>query len=306
VTDGNASRTALGTALMRAVHTRKDRPQLIDDPWGDTLVSPAEKAALYRRILAGARPETRAKFEALGSEQAVIDVALHAHPSYAGVVVRTRYAEDALEAAVARGARQYVLIGAGFDSFIVRQPLFARDIEIFEIDHPATQAMKRERLEACGAAVSPNVRLVPADLATESLASVLARCGFSRIVPAFFSWLGVTVYLTRETNLATLLGIAESSAPASEVVFTYIDQRALEDGSSATMDRMRAARAAENEPWVSGFDPTTLADDLRALGLELMEDLGGLGLSERYLARRTDSLLLGRAGHIARAGVAAT
>ena len=306
MTDGSASRTALSTALMRAAHTRNDRPQLIDDPWGDTLVSPAEKTALYRRILAGARPQTRAKFEALGSQQAVIDVALRAHPTYGGVVVRTRYAEDALEAAVTRGARQYVLIGAGFDSFIVRQPLFARDIAIFEIDHPATQAMKRERLETCGAAVPPNVRFVPADLAAESLASVLARCGFSRIVPGFFSWLGVTIYLTRETNLATLAGIAESSAPASEVVFTYIDQRALEEGASDTMGRMRAARAAENEPWVSGFDPTTLADDVRALGLELVEDLGSSGLSERYLAERTDGLLLGGAGHIARARVIST
>jgi methyltransferase (TIGR00027 family) len=166
--------------------------------------------------------------------------------------------------------------------------------------------MKRERLEACGAAVPPNVRFVPADLAAEPLASVLARCGFARTVPAFFSWLGVTIYLTRETNLATLAGIAGSSAPGSEVVFTYIDQRALEDGASDTMGRMRAARAAENEPWISGFDPTALANDVRALGLELVEDLGSSELGERYLAGRTDGLLLGGAGHIARARVVAT
>src|SRR5262245_64518586 len=223
MTDGNASRTALSTALMRAVHTRIDRPRLIDDPWGDTLVSASEKSALYRRILAGANPEARTRLERLGSEQAVIDAALRAHPPYGGVVVRTRCAEDALEAAVASGVRQYVLIGAGFDSFIVRQPAFARDIDVLEIDHPATQAMKRERLAACGVVVPPNVRFVPADLSEESLASVLVRCGFSRTVPAFFSWLGVTIYLSRETNLATLAGIAQSSAPGSAVVFTYID-----------------------------------------------------------------------------------
>jgi len=306
MTDGSASRTALSTALMRAVHTRIDRPRLIDDPWGDTLVSPSEKTTLYRRILAGARPEARTRLELLGSEQAVIDAALHAHPTYGGVVVRTRYAEDALEAAIASGVRQYVLIGAGFDSFIVRQPAFARDIEIFEIDHPATQAMKRERLAACRVVVPPNVRFVPADLSEESLAAVLVRCGFSRTAPAFFSWLGVTIYLSRETNLATLAGIAQSSAPGSEVVFTYIDQRALEEGASATMHRMRAGRAAENEPWVSGFDPATLADEMRALGVELVEDLGSPQLNARYLAGRTDGLLLGGAGHIARARVAAT
>src|SRR5262249_54520755 len=132
------------------------------------------------------------------------------------------------------------------------------------------------------------------------------RSGFSRNVPAFFSWLGVTIYLSREANLATLAGIAQSSAPGSEVVFTYIHQRALEEGSSATIDRMRARRAAGNEPWVSGVGPATLADDMRALGLQLVEDLGSRQLSARYLRGRTDGLLLGGAGHIARARVAAT
>jgi methyltransferase (TIGR00027 family) len=306
VNDGGSSGTALSAALMRAVHTRLDRPRLIDDPWGDTLVSPADKAALCQRVLHGADPQTRQRLETLGSPQAVIDVVLRRHPTYGGVIVRSRYAEDALEAAVVRGARQYVLIGAGFDSFIVRQPAFARNLDVFEIDHPASQAMKRHRLEECGVAILPNVRFVPADLSREPLASVLARCGFSRAVPAFFSWLGVTIYLTRDANLATLRGIATSSAPGSEVVFTYIDQRALEGGRSATFEDMRANRAALGEPWVSGFDPATLADELRGLGLELVEDLGGLQLRERYCAGRTDGLAPGMTGHVARARVVAS
>lgn len=290
---------------MRAVHTRLDHPRLIDDPWGDTLVPPAEKAALYQRVLDGAAPRRRQRLEALGSQQAAIDAVLRRHPTYGGVIVRSRYAEDALEAAVIRGARQYVLIGAGFDSFIIRQPAFACDIDIFEIDHPASQAMKQDRLEACGVAMLPNVRFVQADLSHESLASVLARCGFSRAAPAFFSWLGVTIYLTRDANLATLRGIATSSAPGSEVVFTYIDQRTLEGGRSATLENVRAGRARLGEPWVSGFDPATLADELRGLGLELVEDMGSLQLTERYCAGRTDGLVPGMTGHVARARVVA-
>jgi O-methyltransferase involved in polyketide biosynthesis len=115
--EGGASRTALSAALMRAVHTRLDRPRLIDDPWGDRLVSAEEKAALSQRILESAGPEARARLEALASPQAVIDAALRAHGTYGGVILRSRYAEDALEAAVAKGVRQYVLLGAGFDSF---------------------------------------------------------------------------------------------------------------------------------------------------------------------------------------------
>jgi methyltransferase (TIGR00027 family) len=304
VNDG-ASRTALGAALMRAVHTRLDRPRLIDDPWGDTLVSAAEKAAIHRRVLEGTDSQTRRRLEALGSQQAVIDAALRRHPAYGGVIIRSRCAEDALEAAVKRGARRYVLVGAGFDSFIVRQPAFARDIDIVEIDHPASQAMKRQRLDECGVAIPPNVHFEPADLSRESLASVLARCGLTRAVPVFFSWLGVTVYLTRDANLATLRGIAASPAPGSEVVFTYIDQRALKSGRSRVLERVRSSPARLGEPWISGFDPAALADDLRAVGLELIEDLGSHRLRERYCAGRTDGLAPGTAGHVARARVVA-
>jgi methyltransferase (TIGR00027 family) len=303
VNDGGPSRTALSAALMRAVHTRLDRPRLIDDPWGDRLVSAAEKTALCQGALDRADPAARRRLEGLGSPQAVLDRVLRAHRTYGGVIIRSRCAEDGLEAAVARRARQYVLVGAGFDSFIVRQPAFARDVDIFEIDHPASQAMKRRRLDECGVNVPPNVHFVPADLSRESLASVLARCQFARTVPAFFSWLGVTIYLSRDANLATLRGISASSAPGSEVVFTYIDQRVLEGRRSATLERMRAGAAAMGEPWLSGFHPGTLADDLKGLGLALVEDMGNPELRERYCAGRTDGLAPGATGHVARARV---
>lgn len=300
--DGGPSRTALSVALMRAVHTRRDRPRLLDDPWGDRLVSEEEQAALHRRILDGVSPESRARLEALGSRHAVFDAVLPRHPTYGTVVLRSRYAEDALAAAVARGARQYVLIGAGFDSFALRQPDFAHDLQIFEIDHPASQAMKRDRLAACGATIAPNVRFVAADLGTESLADALGRSGFSRTVPAFFSWLGVTIYLTRDANRATLRDVATASAIGSEIVFTYTDQRAI-DGEDPTMRAMRNRRDAEGEPWISGFDPTALAGELQALGLALIEDLSGPNLLERYCAGRPDGLTIGPASHVALARV---
>jgi O-methyltransferase involved in polyketide biosynthesis len=97
--------------------------------------------------------------------------------------------------------------------------------------------------------------------------------------------------------------MATSSAPGSEIVFTYIDQRVLEGRRSARLEKMRAAPATLGEPWLSGFDPATLANDLRGLGLVLTEDLGGLELRERYCASRTDGLSPGIAGHIARVRV---
>jgi methyltransferase (TIGR00027 family) len=302
MTDGGGSRTALVAALMRAVHTRTARPPLIDDPWAERLVSAEDQAGLAERILAGAEPAVRARLEALGSVRAILDAALSRQPTYGGVVLRTRVAEDALAEAVAGGARQYVLVGAGFDSFAVRQPPFARALEIFEIDHPASQAMKRERLAASGADVPSNVRFVAADLGRESLADVLGRAGVSATTPAFFSWLGVTIYLTREANLATLRAVATASAPGSEIVFTYTDQRAL-DARPPALEAQRARVAAAGEPWLSGFDPTSLAVELRAVGLELTLDLGPRELAARYCAGRTDGLQPGRIGHVARAHV---
>jgi methyltransferase (TIGR00027 family) len=303
VTESAPSRTALSAALMRAVHTRLDRPRVIDDPWGDRLVSDAERAAFCRRILADAAPDTRRRLEALGSDQAVLDRALRAHATYGGVVLRSRYAEDALEAAVGRGIGQYVLVGAGLDSFSVRQPTFARALEIFEVDHPASQALKQRRLAEAGVEVPANVRFVRADLARESLGAALAQAGFSSAVPAFFSWLGVTIYLTRDANLATLGAIASSSAPGGELVFTYFDQRVLDAGVPA-LEAMRAKRAELGEAWVSGFDPTTLASELQDLGFALLEDITGRELTARYCAGRADGLAAGVAGHLAHARIA--
>jgi methyltransferase (TIGR00027 family) len=303
MSDHEPSRTAFTAALMRAIHTRLDRPSLIDDPWGDRLVPAAEQAALCRRILAGMDPERRRRLEALGSDQAVLDAVLRRHATYGGVVLRSRYAEDALAAAVASGVRQYVLVGAGLDSFCIRQPPFARELMVFEVDQPASQGLKRQRLAEEGLEVPANIRFVAADLSREPLGEVLARAGFSSAVPAFFSWLGVTVYLPRDANLATLRAIASSSAPESELVFTYLDERALEAGGSPTMERMRANRASLAEPWISGFDPATLAAVLLGLGLELLEDLTGRELTARYCGDGRDGLSAGMDGHVVRARV---
>src|SRR4030095_12152331 len=163
-----ASATALGSAMMRAVHTRLDRPRLIEDSWGDQLVLESERQAVARLILRGLDPATRAQIETLDSV-AMLDAALRAHLGYGWAIVRTRYAEDALEAAVARGIRQHVIVGAGFDSFALRQPVFAREVAIFEIDQPTTQDLKRQRLRDSRVQVPRNLPFVPADLGQEGL-----------------------------------------------------------------------------------------------------------------------------------------
>lgn len=300
MTDDEPSRTALTAALMRAIHRRVDDAPLLDDSWGDRLVSAEEKTALYQRILARLPPERRAAAERAGAESRVLERALRGHPTYGGVILRSRYAEDCLAAAVARGIRQYVLLGAGFDSFLVRQPAFARGLRIIEVDHPATQQAKRARLAACGIAVASNVEFLACDLSREPLGAALARSGFDATVPAFCSWLGVSIYLTRGANETTLAAIASSFASGSELVFTYLDQRAF-DGDA--LDGLHDGPAATGEPWLSGFTPAALADDLRRLGWELLEDLDGAALNARYCAGRSDGLAASALGHVAHARV---
>jgi methyltransferase (TIGR00027 family) len=300
-----ASRTALGASLMRAVHTRLDRPRLIDDPWGDRLVPEHERQAIATIVLSGLDPTTRARIEELDSQEMVLDEALRAHPGYGWAILRARYCDDALEAAVGRGVRQYVIIGAGMDSFALRRPPFARDVEVFEIDHPATQGLKRQRLRDCGVSLPETLHLVPADLGKEEIRAALTHSSWSGTEPTFFSWLGVTQYLTREANLATLQGIAHCSAPGSELVFTYLDQGELDHRESADVGRLRGAFGSAGEPWLSGFDPSRLGDTLRALGLLLVEDLGGEEVRERYSHDSRHALRASPTFHIARAQAAA-
>jgi methyltransferase (TIGR00027 family) len=296
--------TALATSMMRAVHTRLDRPLLIDDPWGDRLVGDDERAQLLEAVRAGLEPGQRERIGASASPGEALDAVLRAQPLYGTVVVRTRYAEDALEAAVAAGVRQYVIVGAGMDSFALRRPAFARDVDVFEVDHPATQEDKLERLRALGLSSAPEVYLIATDLSRESLDSALARSPFRPDVPAFFSWLGVTTYLTREANLATLRAIAACAGRGSELVFTYIDQGELDsDREAGYIQRVRATLATTSEPWVSGFHPAQLEADLRDVGLALVEDLGGEELGARYCQGRDDGLFPAGAVHIAHARV---
>jgi methyltransferase (TIGR00027 family) len=279
VDEFSASRTALATSLMRAVHTRLDPNPLIDDPWGDRLV-PAAVREMIRSAALG-RMDSAARQKAMAAPDDIVDAALRGSPAYANVIARTRYAEDSLKTAVAGGVRQYVLVGAGFDSFILRRPAFAADLEIFEIDHPATQGLKIQRIRELGLSLPQSVHFVASDLSMESVATALARCAFRADLACFFSWLGVSMYLTRAANIATLRSIARGAHPGSELVLTYVDERLL-GSQSENFLALQARLASLGEPFLSGFDPQGFGATLAECGLELCEDLNGEEITRRY------------------------
>lgn len=300
-----ASRTALATAMMRSLHTRSDPHRILDDPWGDRLVPQRAREVTYQR--ARARDPSLPEVADAATMRSAIDAALRSSVAYPNVVLRSRYAEDALHRAVARGVRQYALIGAGFDSYALRIPSAGAGLRVIEIDHPATQAMKRECIAASGAVLPDSVHFVAADLAAEDLPSVLATSAFQASQPAFFSWLGVTMYLTREANLTTLRAIASTAAGGSELVFSYFDAAVFEAPDAELPDGMRVLRdsvAAAGEPFVSGFRPATLEQELMPLGFALLEDVSDADLARRYDPDDLNRFAVGGISRIAHVRVA--
>lgn len=202
------------------------------------------------------------------------------------VAARSRFAEDSLAAAVTAGTRQAVILGAGLDTFAYRNP--HPGLTVFEVDHPDTQEWKRQQMAAAGIALPPSLVFAPADFERDTLAEALDAAGLDRTRPAFFIWLGVTPYLTRDAVLATLRCVAEHTAPV-HVVFDY-----FVEPSPSMAPELRAAyeaatrRVAEfGEPWLSLFTPDGIADELRAMKLDDIEDFTGPELLARYLGGPT-------------------
>jgi methyltransferase (TIGR00027 family) len=274
------SLTALSAANYRAVHQLFDQPLVFDDPLALRIIGPQAEAALR------ADPQ-RAK-------QAAALRAL--------LVVRSRYAEDELARAVERGVRQYVVLGAGFDTFAYRNPYPTARLRVFEVDHPATQAGKRRRLGEVAIAVPESLTFAPVDFEKETLADGLRRAGFKTDEPAFFSLLGVVVYLTRDAALETLQFVASMPA-GSEIVFDYsVPSSALGDRERAGRELLAQRVAAVGEPWRTFFDPTDLAHELTRLGFSRVQDLTPAEANRRYLDGRADGMRVSNGTHLMLAG----
>ena len=214
------------------------------------------------------------------------------------MVVRARLAEDTLAAAVRDlGARQYLVLGAGLDTFACRNPY--ADVRLFEVDHPATQAWKLQMLASAGIVAPESARFVAVDFEKDSLRSRLKTAGFDERVPTVTAWLGVVPYLTTEGFRATMRLLARFTA-GSEVVFDYSQPREVLPPVEQLMhDSLSARVALAGEPFQLFFTPGQLAEELEWLGLRVVEDLDSTALTARYLAGRKDGLLLrGRAGRI--------
>jgi methyltransferase (TIGR00027 family) len=262
---------AEATALLRAAHQVLDAdPKILQDPLAVTLLGDdteeriqADLERLQRVYLRGARAFT---------------------------VMRSRFTEDQLAVAVDHGVHQYIILGAGLDTFAYRNRYSASELQIFEIDHPDTQRWKLGRLDNAGIKPADNVRFLPVDFEKQSLAEELENGGVDTSEPVFFSWLGVTYYLTMDAVFDTLRYVA-TMPPSSQIVFDF----ALDDSNLSKSEREGVARVSNvvkgyGEPWLSRFNPEGLMALLRNSGFGTVRYVSNQQTHAMFFEDRSDGL----------------
>jgi methyltransferase (TIGR00027 family) len=282
--ENRPSRTALRIAMLRAAHQILDDPKVFDDPLA-LLVLGLEKAPAQdpNRIIPTETPSSRVL--------------------RASMAARSRYAEDQLHASIKQGVGQYVILGAGLDTFAYRNPYPPDVLHVFEVDHPATQIWKRKRLEETGIPIPNSLTFSPVDFETQALDTGLRRAGFDAGKCAFFSWLGVTMYLMSDAIGATLRFV--SSMPVgSGIVFDYmISPSLLNPTERMAFDSLAHRVALAGEPFQTFFDPSSLKITLQDMGFGQVEDIEPEEMDALYFRGRKEKSRVGRLAHMINARV---
>ncbi|MBF0551190.1 MAG: class I SAM-dependent methyltransferase [Deltaproteobacteria bacterium] len=298
-----ASRTAFITAFMRAFHSINENPKVFDDSMAVRLLSTEEYAFFEEMYYRGTVKDESEELPSPAQRRAVVTAVLRAGAA-GGVLSRARFAEDSLEKAIIQGVRQYVLLGAGLDTFALRRPDLLDKIQIIEVDHPATQALKRHRLSAMGFLAPRSLQFIAVDFAQENLPHALSRSSFNSKIPSFFSWLGVTYYLARENLFQVLHSLSEAAAPHSQVAFDYMDIEAFDpDMATPQVKDLRDKVRLLGEPMKTGLDPKTLEKDLSQVGWKLVQNLAPKDIEKIYFQDGTDGFRAGKHIHLALAAL---
>ncbi len=275
--DGQPSQTARRAAAYRAVHQTLDGGAIFKDQFAQRILD----------------EETAATLNQIATDDSL-------RPMRLFIAARSRLSEDTIANCVASGVRQVAVLGAGLDTFSLRNPHADLGLQVFEVDHPATQVWKRDRIRAAGLSEPPSLVFAPIDFEGESLAEGLTRAGFRVDQPAFFQWLGVVPYLTKDAIASTLKFMAE--LPQAAVVFDYAEpfQNYPAERRASIMATAERA-AARGEPWLSLFEPIELHHLLRSEGLNVIEDLGASEIAQRFYGDLGRDITLGPGPHIVRA-----
>lgn len=260
--------TAVRVALWRALHVEADPPpHVFEDTVGLRLVAPD------------------------GDWRSRPDMSPFTRPFRASILARARFIEDLVAEQLARGVGQYVILGAGLDTFAQRRPELASRMRVFEIDQPGPQAWKRQRLLDLGFGIPSFLRLVPVDFeAGDAWWKRLAEAGFDPKRPAVVASTGVSMYLTRDANAATLRDVA-SLAPGSTLAMSFMLPIEMTDPEVRPgIERAAAGARANGTPFISFFTPKEMLAMAREAGFRDVQHVSAAALAERYFSGRTDGL----------------
>jgi len=270
---GSQLGTAEGALSGRALHATHAESPVLDDFWAIELLSPEGRAQVRASSL-GLQPSSD----------------FDARPILAVSLGCLRYAEDEVERCTESGIAQYVILGAGFDSFALRREDMADRLTVYEVDHPDVQALKRERIERADRRPAALPRFVPVDFETTRLTDALPATGFDAAQPAVFSWLNTLPYLTKDATLATFEDLRTLAAPGSRLIVNYGADVPLSEEQTAFMAKLRDVVVTTGEPFRSRWQPEEFASALEGAGFRIVEHATEADLTERYFAGRSDGL----------------
>jgi len=278
------SRTAWRVALRRAAHQLIDVPPVLVDPIAIPILG-AETAAMLR------------------ADPSRFETGRYSTHLRAFLAARSRFAEDQLAAARRAGITQYVVLGAGLDTSAYRNPDPETPLRVWEVDHPATQAWKRQLLADASIPTPASLTFVPVDFERETLASALDASGVDPVAGTVFSWLGVVPYLSEAAIMSTLGYVASVTRSGGGIAFDFgIPPERLPLMQRLAFKAMAAKVRAAGEPWETFFDPETLSASLRDLGFAIAHLATPAAINARYFAGRSDKLAVGAMGHLMWAG----
>ena len=283
-----SSMTALISSFSRAYHFENDEPKIFNDTIARQLMTDEEYKQIAGYMMGGIdffAPEKKAELS--NSEDAlkwIVQTQLAPTP-----LARARYCEDMLANAVRMGVEQYVILGAGMDTFAYRNPDLLSKIHVFEVDHPGTQEFKKQKVDRAQWTIPANLRYVSMDFSEDNLANELQKAGFDFQKRSFFSWLGVTYYLTKVQNTTMLKAISAIAPKGSSIVFDYADNGLFESDTKRVQNMVSMAQAS-SEPMKSSYSYDELEKVLEEAEMLVYEHLSTSEIEKRFFKDRNDYL----------------
>lgn len=301
-----ASRNPIGTAIMaafmRGFHAANDNPKIFNDTLAYELLPEEMRAELKKHLSESAAQMAPELAKDCIDTEASFRIAVR---TMAGpMLARARFVEDRLEDAIGKGISQYVILGAGLDTFAFRRLDLADSLQVFELDLPAVQEIKQLRLAQLNLPKPNNLHFIPVDFNQQNLTSVLTGAEYDPGQLSFFSWMGVTHYLPLEAIWATLKDITSISATGSEIVFDYYNKLAFDpEKKPKRLKYIMESTKSIGETIITGFEPSKLGTELAHLGLRLLDNLGPEELQQKYFKECTQGYSAGDCIHLARAEI---